>query len=64
MAQIYMILFTLACSILSGWFGGLIVSLSIFNPPEILFKDDEHFEDVVSKYPESYHNIGGEKKDE
>jgi len=46
-----MILVTLGVAIITGWFGGLIVKRNIFNPPEILFKDDEHFHDVVSKYP-------------
>ncbi len=64
MAQVYMILVTLGCAILTGWFGGLIVKRNIFNPPEILFKDDDHFHDVVSKYPASYLDIGAEKKDE
>jgi len=59
MAQVYMILVTLGASILSGWIGGLIVKRQVFNPPQILFKDDDHVHDVVSRYPESYHNIGG-----
>mgnify|MGYP003753823361 CR=1 FL=1 len=64
MAQVYMILVTLGAAILTGWFGGLIAKRGVFNPPEILFKDDDHFHDVVSKYPESYLDIGSEKKDE
>jgi len=44
-----MILVTLGASILSGYLGGFIAKN--FNQPEVLFKDDDHFHDVVSKYP-------------
>jgi hypothetical protein len=62
-----MVLVTLGISVLTGYFGGLIVKRNIFNPPEILFKDDEHFHEVTSRYPTSYHNIGdgpGEEEQE
>lgn len=64
MAQLYMILVTLGAAIITGWFGGLIAKRGLFNPPEILFKDDDHFHDVISKYPASYHDIGNEQTDE
>jgi len=48
-AQVWMILVTLATAIFTGYTGGLIAKR--FQAPEILFKDDDHFHDVVSKYP-------------
>lgn len=64
MAQVYMVLVTLGLAILTGYFGGLIVKRNIFSPPQILFKDDEHFDDVVSRYQESYHKIGATENQE
>jgi len=29
-----------------------------------MFKDDDHFHDVVARYPESYKDLSAEKKDE
>jgi len=51
MAQFWMILVTLGASIFTGYIGGLIASRGLFNEPEVLFKDDDHFHDVVAKYP-------------
>jgi 2-methylcitrate dehydratase PrpD len=61
MAQVWMILVTLGTAIFTGYFGGLMAKKGI-QAPEILFKDDDHFHDVVSKYPQSY--IDMDKKDE
>ena len=45
----------------TGYTGGLIVKQGIFAQPDVLFKDDDHFHDVVARYPESY--IDMDKKD-
>jgi hypothetical protein len=41
---------TLGIAILSGIIGGSIASCSLFNPPHALFRDDEHFEEVLKRY--------------
>lgn len=46
-----MVLVTLGISIISGYFVGLIVKRNIFNPPTVMFKDDDHYHDVASRYP-------------
>jgi hypothetical protein len=61
MAQVWMILVTLGASLFTGYTGGLIVKQGIFAQPDVLFKDDDHFHDVVARYPESY--IDMDKKD-
>lgn len=38
----------------SGATGGWICSLSIFQPPHALFRDDDHFFEMKDKYPKSY----------
>lgn len=45
---------TLGIAILSGIIGGSIASCSLFNPPHALFRDDEHFEEVLKRYSLSY----------
>lgn len=62
MAQLWMILVTLGASLLTGYFGGLICKQRIFQQPDVLFKDDDHFHDVVARYPASY--IDMDKKDD
>ena len=47
-------LVTLGISITSGLVGGWIASWTIFNPPHVLFRDDEHFEEVFKRYKLSY----------
>lgn len=51
---------TLAISILAGLTGGWMCSLSIWQPPHALFRDDDHFHDMAHKYPPSY-LIGGDE---
>ena len=43
-------LVTLGIAILSGIIGGSICSWSIFSPPHALFRDDDHFEEVLKRY--------------
>ena len=43
-------LVTLGISIISGIIGGWIASQSIFSPPHALFRDDDHFEEVLKRY--------------
>jgi len=62
MAQVWMILVTLGSSLFTGYFGGLIAKGGLFHQPNVLFKDDNHFHDVVARYPQSYINM--DKKDE
>jgi len=62
MAQVWMILVTFATAIFTGYLGGFIAARSMFHAPEILFKDDDHLHDVVSKYPQSYLDMS--KKDD
>lgn len=52
--QILSLIITLAISLSSGALGGYICSLEIFNPVHSLFRDDDHFHDVLHKYPKSY----------
>jgi len=61
MAQVWMILVTFGTAIFTGYFGGLIAKRGM-TAPETLFKDDDHVHDVVSKYPQSYLDMG--KKDD
>ena len=43
-------LVTLVISILSAIIGGWIASWSIFSPPHALYRDDDHFEEVLKRY--------------
>jgi hypothetical protein len=43
-------LVTLVISILSGIIGGWIASWNIFSPPHALYRDDDHFEEVLKRY--------------
>jgi len=47
-------LVTLGIAILSGIIGGWIASCKIFSPPHTLFRDDNHFEEVLKRYSLSY----------
>jgi len=62
MAQVWMILCTLGCALFTGYFGGLIASKGAFHQPTIFYKDDDHFHDVVARYPQSY--IDMDKKED
>jgi hypothetical protein len=53
-SQIVSLIITLVISLLSGALGGYLVSLDIFQPVHALFRDDDHFYDVIHKYPKSY----------
>lgn len=52
--QVICLLITLVISLLSGAIGGWICSLPVFSPVHSLFRDDDHFHDVLHKYPKSY----------
>lgn len=58
--QIYALLVTLAISIIAGISGGFIAGLSIFEPVHGLYRDDDHFYEVVLKYPAEY-LVGGDE---
>lgn len=45
---------TFGIAVLSGIIGGSIASCRLFNPPHALYRDDEHFEDVLKRYSLSY----------
>ena len=55
---------TLALSIASGISGGFIAGLSIWQPVHSLYRDDDHFWEVVPKYPNEYLVGGDEVYDE
>jgi ammonium transporter Rh len=63
-AQIWALLVTLTISILGGISGGYIASMSMWQPVHSLFRDDDHFWEVVPKYPASYLVGGDEVYDE
>jgi hypothetical protein len=53
-AQIFSLLGTLVISLATGAFSGFIASREIFNPVHALFRDDDHFYDMLHKYPKNY----------
>lgn len=53
-AQLKSLLVTLAFAIVSGLAGGFMCSLEIWHPPHALFRDDDHFHHVLTKYPKHY----------
>jgi ammonium transporter Rh len=53
-AQIYMVLISLAISIVGGLTGGYICSLSIWQPVSTLYHDVEHFEACEDKMPRDH----------
>lgn len=64
MAQVYMILCTFFFAGISGYFVGFFCHTGMFAQPDVLFKDDDHFHDVVNRYPESFKDLSSDKKDE
>ena len=62
--QIYSLLVTLGIALLAGISGGFVCSLSIWQPVHALYRDDDHFFDVVLKYPAEYLVGGDEVYDE
>jgi len=50
-AQLLCLITTLVIALLAGVTGGWMCSLSIWQPPHALFKDDDHFYHVVQHYP-------------
>jgi ammonium transporter Rh len=64
MAQVYMILVTFLFAGIAGYGTGFFCRTGMFAQPNVLFKDDDHFHDVVERYPESYKDLSAEKKDE
>ena len=62
--QIFSLLTTLCISIIAGVSGGFFASMSMFKPSAALFKDDDHIEDVLAKYPKEYMVGGDEVYDE
>jgi ammonium transporter Rh len=63
MAQVYMILVTFGFSLVSGYFTGLFCKANMFAPPQVLFKDDDHMENVTDRYPETFLDIQDGKRD-
>ena len=55
---------TLALAIISGISGGFICSLEIWQPVHSLYRDDDHFWEIIPKYPASYLVGGDEVYDE
>lgn len=53
-AQLKSLLVTLAISIFSGLSGGFLCSLKFWNPVHALFREDDHFAEVLEKYPKHY----------
>jgi len=53
-AQLASLLCTLVLSLATGAFSGFIASRDIFSPVHALFRDDDHFYDMIHKYPKSY----------
>ena len=58
--QVLALIITLAISICAGLSGGWLCSLSTMQPPHALFRDDDHFHEMVHKYPKSY-LLGGDE---
>lgn len=52
--QIYALLITLGISAFSGITGGFVACLSIWQPVNAMFKDDDHMVNAASKYPSEY----------
>lgn len=62
--QLASLAITLAISIFSGISGGFIAGLSIFQPVHSLFRDDDHFWEIIGYYPAEYLVGGDEVYDE
>jgi hypothetical protein len=52
--QIMCLLITLVISIVGGAISGWLSSFDIWHPAHALFRDDDHFYDMLHKYPKSY----------
>lgn len=59
MTQIFALLITILIALASGNLMGWICKNSIFSPPEILFKDDEHFVNVYDRYNDENKALNG-----
>lgn len=59
-AQVLCLITTLTIAIFAGLTGGWMCSLSIWQPPHALFRDDDHFHEMAHKYPKSY-LVGGDE---
>jgi len=64
LAQVYMILITFFFAGIAGYLTGFACKTGMFGQPEVLFKDDDHMHDVVSRYPESFKDLSEDKKDD
>lgn len=53
-------LVTLLISIGSGYIGGLLCSVDLWNPVHALFRDDDNFHHVLQKYPSHYLEVSDE----
>jgi len=58
--QIYAIIVTLLMALASGNLIGWIAKSDIFSPPTVLFKDDDHFANVVERYNDEQRKCGNE----
>ena len=54
LANLYAILVTLAIASAAGAIGGFICSFSIFQPAHALFRDEDHFCEVLEQQPEHW----------
>jgi hypothetical protein len=63
-AQIEALLVTLGISIAAGASGGFLCKFDFWHPVHALFKDDDHFYEVVEHYPREYLFGGDEVYDE
>ena len=52
-----MILITFFFAGIAGYMTGFACKTGMFSQPEVLFKDDDHMHDVVSRYPESFKDL-------
>ena len=59
-AQIWGCVVTCFFAIVGGLTGGYICSRSVFQPVHALYRDDDHMEDIVNKYPAEF-LVGGDE---
>jgi len=60
LSQLKALVLTLAIAIGSGYTGGKLCSLELWNPVHALFRDDDHFHHVLQKYPKEYLEVSDE----
>jgi len=60
LSQLKALVLTLAIAIGSGYAGGKLCSLELWNPVHALFRDDDHFHHVLQKYPKEYLEVSDE----